>query len=334
MKRQAFSLTELLVITAIIAILAAILFPVFRVEMQAASSVSNKPNLRKISSAAQAYGQDNDDRMPLMINGFYRDLVNVDDGALTIFGDKRTDGWDLVLLPYVKDRTTYADPRRDDVHGIWSGPPLAPTDPGFNVNANTFRNQSRFPEFGYNYVFLSPTYIPPQFFDGATPTDFMVSESHGFFEAEKPGKTVFFTASDRGYVATTSTDELGVLDTTRGFFGVDAPGMFAVAAASTSPYVIFWNGTNCSGDWCGDTDPGHAELRTQNYAYIEPTLGGNNVAFLDGHVGFLSDVDMAAGTNYLTATPQDFGTGAFAGGAVITNKSKYIWNLNNNFLGL
>lgn len=330
MKRKALSIVELLVVVAIVAILAAILFPVFSAEVQA-GKVSNKPNLRKIALAAQRYGADYDDRMPITINGRYRDLQNVADNALTFYGEKRTDAWPLILMPYVVDRTTYRDPRRDDVNNIWGGPPLATTDVGYSPLANTYRNQDRFPFYGYNYLFLSALYVPSDAFNEANPTDFMVAESHGFFEADRPAKTLFYDVSSRGWVEQNGTDQLGVQDTTRGHFIVDPPGFWGLAASSTNPYILFWNGTNCSGDWCGDTNPGQAELRTQNYTYIEPTLGGNNVAFLDAHVSFLSDVEMAAGTNYLTATPNGVYSG---GGAAVTDKSKYIWNLNSNYFGL
>lgn len=331
MRRKAFSLTELLIITAIIAILAAILFPVFRVEV-AANKVTNKPNLQKISKAAIQYGQDYDERIPLMINGYYRDMLNVRDGTLNQYNEPRTDAWPLILMPYLKDRTVFADPRRDDVWHIWSGPPLATNDAGYVGVANTYRNQDRFPEFGVNYLFLSPLAIPPQFMGDATPTDYMSGQSRAFFDADHPAKTLFYVTSTRGFVQTSSTDSVGQLDTTRGYFGIDAPGMWALTASSTTPFVIFWNGTNCSGDWCGDANaPALPEMRTQNYAYIEPTLGGNNVAFLDGHAAFESDVAMAAGTNYLTASPSGV---YFGGGAVVTDKSKYMWNLNNDFFGI
>lgn len=329
MSKKAFSLTELLVMTAIIAILAAILFPVFRQAAEAAK-VSNKPNLKKIALAAQRYGQDYDDRIPIMINGRYRDLLNIPDGVLSAYDEPRTDGWSLLLLPYVQDRTTYIDPRRDDIHGIWSGPALATSDAGYVATGNTYRNQSRFPYFGVNYEFLSPLRIPDQDMLSDDPTGHAIGESHGFFEADHPGKTLFYLPSDRGYVG---GSQVGILDATRGFWGVNAPGLWGLVA-STSPYIIFWNGTNCSGDWCGDADPGQDVVPGTDFAYIEPTTGDNNVVFLDGHISTMIPAEMAAGTNYLTSTPNDAGTGYFGGGAVITNKSKYLWNLNDNFYGL
>src|SRR5690242_4782219 len=115
-RNKAFSLTELLVVTAIIGILAAILFPVFS---QAAREAGTKSalNLRKISMAAQRYGQDADDRIPILMNGHWRNLLNVRDGELTAYGDQRTDLWPLLLLPYIKEgREIYVDPTRGDVN--------------------------------------------------------------------------------------------------------------------------------------------------------------------------------------------------------------------------
>ncbi|MEA2554309.1 MAG: hypothetical protein QOJ65_2485, partial [Fimbriimonadaceae bacterium] len=65
--------------------------------------------------------------------------------------------------------------------------------------------------------------------------------------------------------------------------------------------------------------------------YVEKVRGGNNLAFLDGHVKFMTDVRLAAGTDYVTATPRGE---ANAAGAVITDKKKYLWNLDDNYYGL
>ncbi|MEA2553997.1 MAG: hypothetical protein QOJ65_2173, partial [Fimbriimonadaceae bacterium] len=198
MRRKAFSLTELLVITAIVAILSAILFPVFFQARQAAKI--NLYNLRKIVTAAIRYGNDADDRIPVMINGPYRNMRNIRDGAVTAYGEQRTDGWPLILLPYLKDRTVYIDPRRGDEWGIWRGPALATSDAGYVAFANTYRNQSRFPMFAVNYIFLSPLKIPDDKLSDATPTDHMVGEAKRFSSAQNPARTVFYTPSYRGWV--------------------------------------------------------------------------------------------------------------------------------------
>jgi len=62
-KRHGFTLIELLVVIAIIAILAAILFPVFARAREKARQTSCVSNLKQIGLAAQMYAQDYDERL-------------------------------------------------------------------------------------------------------------------------------------------------------------------------------------------------------------------------------------------------------------------------------
>jgi prepilin-type N-terminal cleavage/methylation domain-containing protein/prepilin-type processing-associated H-X9-DG protein len=64
MKRRAFTLIELLVVIAIIAILAAILFPVFAKARESARATSCKSNLNQIGKAFAMYRTDFDETMP------------------------------------------------------------------------------------------------------------------------------------------------------------------------------------------------------------------------------------------------------------------------------
>ena len=64
-KRKGFTLIELLVVIAIIAILAAILFPVFAKAREKARTASCQSNLKQIVLAARMYAQDYDERWPL-----------------------------------------------------------------------------------------------------------------------------------------------------------------------------------------------------------------------------------------------------------------------------
>jgi prepilin-type N-terminal cleavage/methylation domain-containing protein/prepilin-type processing-associated H-X9-DG protein len=69
MKRKGFTLIELLVVIAIIAILAAILFPVFARAREAARATSCKSNLKQIGLAVRMYSQDYDECLPFRVNG-------------------------------------------------------------------------------------------------------------------------------------------------------------------------------------------------------------------------------------------------------------------------
>src|SRR5256885_1266838 len=62
-SRRAFTLIELLVVIAIIAILAAILFPVFAQAREKARGISCVSNMKQLGTALQMYLQDFDERV-------------------------------------------------------------------------------------------------------------------------------------------------------------------------------------------------------------------------------------------------------------------------------
>lgn len=63
-KRHAFTLIELLVVIAIIAVLAAILFPVFAAARESARQTACLSNMRQLGMATRMYLQDYDDQYP------------------------------------------------------------------------------------------------------------------------------------------------------------------------------------------------------------------------------------------------------------------------------
>jgi prepilin-type N-terminal cleavage/methylation domain-containing protein len=64
MRKEAFTLIELLVVIAIIAILAAILFPVFAQAKMAAKKTASLSNSKQIGTALTIYAIDFDDICP------------------------------------------------------------------------------------------------------------------------------------------------------------------------------------------------------------------------------------------------------------------------------
>jgi prepilin-type N-terminal cleavage/methylation domain-containing protein/prepilin-type processing-associated H-X9-DG protein len=64
-SRKGFTLIELLVVIAIIAILAAILFPVFARAREAARATQCRSNLKQLGTAVMMYTQDYDETLPI-----------------------------------------------------------------------------------------------------------------------------------------------------------------------------------------------------------------------------------------------------------------------------
>jgi len=97
--KRAFTLIELLVVIAIIAILAAILFPVFAQAKLAAKQTANLSNHKQLGLAAIMYTVDYDDYFPLM------ETYNSADS--TFFG---LDPWQVVVQPYIKNWGIFQHP--------------------------------------------------------------------------------------------------------------------------------------------------------------------------------------------------------------------------------
>jgi prepilin-type N-terminal cleavage/methylation domain-containing protein/prepilin-type processing-associated H-X9-DG protein len=105
-RSRGFTLIELLVVIAIIAILAAILFPVFAKAREAARKTSCLSNMKQIGTAAQMYAQDYDEVMPTVIFANY---------PAGFWGSPTWNayGWGYIftlLDPYTKNTGIYACP--------------------------------------------------------------------------------------------------------------------------------------------------------------------------------------------------------------------------------
>ncbi|MCE5238863.1 DUF1559 domain-containing protein [bacterium] len=107
--QRGFTLIELLVVIAIIAILAAILFPVFAKAREKARQTSCLNNCKQLGIAAMAYVQDYDEKYPLYYLGKWADP------AINPLGYDSADGlnyhwWDAPMVPYIKNMQIWRCP--------------------------------------------------------------------------------------------------------------------------------------------------------------------------------------------------------------------------------
>jgi prepilin-type N-terminal cleavage/methylation domain-containing protein/prepilin-type processing-associated H-X9-DG protein len=94
-ENWAFTLIELLVVIAIIAILAAILFPVFAKARERAKQSTCLNNLKQFGVAFQTYYQDYDEHFPMQ-------------GGTQAWGDRA--GWSEMIYPQIKSFDVYRCP--------------------------------------------------------------------------------------------------------------------------------------------------------------------------------------------------------------------------------
>ncbi len=121
--RRGFTLIELLVVIAIIALLAAILFPVFARARENARKSSCLNNIKQLGVGVQQYTQDYDETLPSSTDG-NPDGINVIGGWVfySAFGGNGTGVFDVTkgsLYPYVKGTQVYVCP--SDTFGKRSG---------------------------------------------------------------------------------------------------------------------------------------------------------------------------------------------------------------------
>jgi len=126
-RRSGFTLIELLVVIAIIAILAAILFPVFARAREKARQTNCLSNLKQIALGAHMYVQDYDERYP--VSGGWVGSASVPRGYFV-----------FAIEPYIKNQQ------------IWE----CPSDP--SPTSASYGGRTIVCSYGYNLVFPGDGY--------------------------------------------------------------------------------------------------------------------------------------------------------------------------------
>lgn len=152
MKKHGFTLIELLVVIAIIAILAAILFPVFAQAREQARKTTCASNCKQLGTGMMMYLQDYDEQFPSWNWNFFCNGGN--NGA----GRDSSAFWTMAIYPYVKNAGLYKCPDdRFALYDSWAG---CSDDAGAH---DMFNSNNNYVSYGFNeYYGNSPKYAAVQ----------------------------------------------------------------------------------------------------------------------------------------------------------------------------
>jgi len=303
MKNKAFTLIELLVVIAIIAILAAILFPVFAQAKLAAKKTASLSNVKEIGLGEIMYQNDYDDYFVLGFSTGQASAYNPATGTTSTIETT----WVTPVEPYIKNFGIFVDQGVGDTGGLIAGP------------ASWVGSQNNDVEYGYNYLFLSP----------------WESCSHSVSRSDSAGQhvasTIMFTTSQGWYGHPNN-----------GFFAANAPGAWPMIAPAPIDCILYSGDPTdavlgpSTGNWSGN-NPANIGPFTSNVRAIKPYGGALNV-FVDGHAKFTNTSADAAGTDYATASYNNSNLGATIlgitgnyGAGICTQcstPSNYLWDLD------
>ncbi|MHB8635929.1 MAG: prepilin-type N-terminal cleavage/methylation domain-containing protein [Fimbriimonadaceae bacterium] len=268
--RKGFTLIELLVVIAIIAILAAILFPVFAQAKLQAKKASDLSNMKQETLAALMYANDVDDMYPRLVQGNYTDWpVSMRDWSS-----------DLIIGPYTKNDQILS----------------SPVDSFGNI-----MNVTAWQGYGYDFPnsqqFHAVSYMPnaiSNFVDGGVSrTAWGISNPQGLFTIPSD----FFSDSTSPAISTTAvTSPADVIMLANGFkeYYADA---YGCGTWLNNEIDYCFVGVGVYGDWLPigihyATNPDTNAFWQAMYNSWRKFNNGANYSFSDGHAKFDSPADV------------------------------------------
>ncbi len=290
-KKQGFTLIELLVVIAIIAILAAILFPVFAQAKEAAKKTADLSNMKQNVLGVIMYTGDYDDRAPLWTYNFTFDVLPANGGDRS-FGN--------LIFPYVKSDELQKTP--NSPHSVQSRKYNAnfpdPNGAGALKREQELYNLGWLTDYGYNYQFFTGF---PQDMQSFTPISMTTPGS--------PANTILLTTG----IFDRSGDS--VLD--GGQLPIDPPCFVDSNGGALYTTNIYW--------FFGGWNPG-TPTAWNVFGGFWPYYGGTkkgdanggargSVGFTDGHAKTLTVPQLAAGCNVVNGSNGD-----------AYDVAKYLWD--------
>lgn len=224
-SKRAFTLIELLVVIAIIAILAAILFPVFAQAKDAAKKTVSMSNMRQVGTAMALYMSDSGDTTPPL---YY---LNTSDLSLPSTGGFYY--WPVLLLPYTKSESIFICPKDTD-----DDPMLIDASGRGRFDRNNSLHHyivGANPSYGLNYRYMNERINAPDP-NGNNPSP--------FYYVGKSATALESTANTLAFAESTMKDRArpggGIITSSIGYSRVEPPSYWTGTAPAATAQGQLW----------------------------------------------------------------------------------------------